>query len=84
MSVLGNKAEIVATFNSHKTAEGFQEKTGNYIMELLKRRPCTVQDISTMLDININEVNKYIRILEQEGKIKVKQEKRGHFYYVEN
>lgn len=84
VSILGNRAEIVTAFNSHKTADGFQEKTGNYIMELLKRRPCTVQDISTMLDMNINEVNKYIRILEQDGRVKVREGERGHFYYVEN
>ncbi len=40
------------------------------VLELLNRRPCSVEDISAGLSLHINEVVKYIAELRNEGKIK--------------
>jgi predicted transcriptional regulator len=51
------------------------------VLELLKRRPCTVSDIAEGLDLNINEAAKFVGILKGEGLIcAIRREGRAYFF----
>jgi len=48
----------------------------------IARRPCTLDDLADILGMHVNEVNKYLDVLENENKIIRMMEKRGIFYGV--
>jgi predicted ArsR family transcriptional regulator len=53
-------------------------------MGTLIRRPCTLEDLSRILGIHINEINKYLAVLETEEKIEAVRQERGLFYQSKN
>jgi wyosine [tRNA(Phe)-imidazoG37] synthetase (radical SAM superfamily) len=72
-------AEVIADFKSDDKGGDFNIKS-NDIIEMLKRRPCSADDIAAGLKISILEILKHIEALIKSGKIKaVKQN--GKIYY---
>ena len=76
---LADNAEIIADFQADHTQQGFVVQIEN-ILEMLKRRPCSVEDISAGLGIHRNEVVKYIEELLKQGKIKPEQQAQSLYY----
>ncbi len=72
--------EIIAAFPQRKNIRSYREDTETAIMETLLRRPCTLDDLSTILGLHINEINKYLDVLEAEDKIETVRQERGVFY----
>ena len=72
--------EIIAKAPSRKKIASYRKDIENVILETIMRRPCTADDLQNMLGLHINEINKYLDVLEDEGKIKTKREERGVFY----
>ncbi|HOM86589.1 MAG TPA: helix-turn-helix domain-containing protein, partial [Spirochaetota bacterium] len=50
------------------------------ILETIARRPCTVNDIAQIININSDELNKYLDDLEAQRKITRVVQNRGIFY----
>ncbi|MCD6353124.1 MAG: radical SAM protein [Proteobacteria bacterium] len=78
---LGDKAEII----SRASAEGTEEVVANAkkrVFDLLRRRPCPLDDISRALGINRNELAKLIDILSKEGKIHCQLFNNQYYYQV--
>lgn len=73
-------AEVIAAAPKRKDIKSYRKDTEHAIKETIARRPCTLEDLSSILGIHINEVNKYLGVLEEEGKIETKNEERGVFY----
>jgi wyosine [tRNA(Phe)-imidazoG37] synthetase (radical SAM superfamily) len=72
-------AEVIADFKSDEKGGDFNIKS-NDIVEMLKRRPCSADDIAAGLKISIIEALKHIESLIKSGKIEaVKQN--GKIYY---
>ncbi len=76
-----DNVEIISPLKERKDIRSYREDTESAILETIYRRPCTVDDIARMLGSNISEVNKYLDILEAEGKIEAARESRGIFYH---
>lgn len=77
--------EIISGFEENKkNISDFRKKLKNNILETLKRRPCTPEDLAHMLGENISEINKLINYLLKNNKIQKRKGKRGNFYSVEN
>ncbi|MCK4727899.1 MAG: hypothetical protein KAT27_03165, partial [Desulfobacterales bacterium] len=60
--VLGEKAEVITPYKDlekHKTSVDVEEN----LLNLLARRPCTLDDISSGLSVHKNEILKYIGAL---------------------
>ena len=74
------EAEIIKSAPVRKNIESYREDTETAIVETIKRRPCTLEDLSTILGIHINEINKYLGVLEEESSVVVDVQKRGVFY----
>ena len=71
---------IIADVPERKDLLAYRKDTESAILGTIARRPCTLKDLSEILGLKINEVNKYLDVLEADGKIKVVKQKRGFFY----
>ena len=72
--------EIVSSASGRNKSETKVEDVGQAILNTISRRPCTVEDLSRLFNFRVTEVNKYIRILEDEDKITRITLPRGIFY----
>jgi len=72
--------EIIASAILRKQIHSYKEDIESIILGTITRRPCTLKDLSIMLGLHGNEINKYLSTLEQEGKIYSTQEERGIFF----
>jgi len=72
--------EVIAKFQSRNKIRSYQKDVEQQIMETIKRRPCTDKDLSEMLGIHINEINKYLGELLHEGSVTTQQQERGTFF----
>jgi wyosine [tRNA(Phe)-imidazoG37] synthetase (radical SAM superfamily) len=76
---LGDKAEIISEFAVPKS-EIFDAVKDSEILNLIKRRPCTAEDISKVLGLHLNEVVKCLEKLLQEGGVHYRMyEHRGYY-----
>jgi wyosine [tRNA(Phe)-imidazoG37] synthetase (radical SAM superfamily) len=78
-----DRVEIIVDFDKivkHKTQD--EESIEEHISALLRRRPCTVDDMSTSLGLHRNEIIKYVNHLLQADTIK--QTRRGDKWYYES
>ncbi len=72
--------KIISAAPDRKKIVSYRSDTENAILETIKRRPCTLDDLHKILGLHINEINKYLDVLENEKKIVSTREKRGIFY----
>ncbi|MBN2891315.1 MAG: radical SAM protein [Bacteroidales bacterium] len=72
--------EIIASAPERKDIKSYRTDTESAILETISRRPCTLEDLSKILGLHINEVNKYLGVLEDEKKIISIIQERGFFY----
>lgn len=80
-TILGRKAEIIRYKEIEISGSG-RKDLSNDIVELSKRRPVSINDISESLKVNINEVIKCLRELLIKGKLKYKIYNSTKYYYV--
>ncbi len=71
---------IISAPANRKKIKSYRKDTESAILETIDRRPCTALDLSEILGLHLNEVNKYLDVLDAEGKVQVKREERGLFY----
>jgi len=76
--------EVIANFESRKKVKSFSRATEANIISTIQRRPCTAKDLSEMLNLHLNEVNKYIQTLLEAGKIVSEEKERGVFFRIKN
>ena len=74
--------EIIAKPKQRKSIASYGKDTESAILETIKRRPCTAEDLCTVLGMHINEVNKYLDVLEEDKKIRHTRQGRGIFYRI--
>ena len=72
--------EIIASSVNRKQNTSFRKDTENAILETISRRPCTLEDLEKMLGLHVNEINKYLDVLDAENKIETYRQDRGVFY----
>jgi wyosine [tRNA(Phe)-imidazoG37] synthetase (radical SAM superfamily) len=75
-------AEIIATAPKRKELKTYREDIETAILETIARRPCTLNDLSQILGLHINLINKYLDVLETDRKIQTKKQPRGYFYQI--
>lgn len=73
-------AEIISEFRSRKEITSFDRNIEENIVSTIKRRPCTAEDLSRILGLHLNEINKYLQVLIETGKIKSEEQERGVFF----
>ncbi|MDI7260792.1 MAG: radical SAM protein [Thermodesulfobacteriota bacterium] len=76
---LGDKAEIISEFAA-PAGDKFNSVKDSEILNLIKRRPCTAEDISKALGLHLDEVVKYLEKLLKEGGVHYRMyEHRGYY-----
>lgn len=76
--------EIITSAPERKKIESYRQDFEVAILETIARRPCTLSDLSMILGKHINEINKYLDVLETEKKITTVKLERGLFYQTLN
>ncbi len=79
-----DNVEIISAPLERKDIQSYRKDAETAIIETIARRPCTLDDLSKILGLHINEINKYLDVLEAENKIEVVKLKRGIFYQIMN
>ncbi len=74
--------EIIAKAKTREKKASYRKDTESAILETIRRRPCTVNDLQEILGLHINEINKYLSVLEANGKVRSVQQERGTFYQI--
>ena len=74
------KVEIIAKAISRKNIQSFQKDISQQILDTIKRRPCTDQDLCDILGLHKNELNKYLSQLLDEDMVETKHMERGLFF----
>ncbi|MFO7935949.1 MAG: radical SAM protein [Bacteroidales bacterium] len=72
--------EIISNPLQRKDIRAYREDIETAILETIVRRPCTAEDLASILGLHLNEVNKYLDVLEAEEKIRPVRQQRGIFY----
>jgi len=75
------QSKIIAKFPGRKESLSYHENIETAILEIIKRRPCTLEDLSQMTGFHINEVNKYLDVLMKTDQVHARQMERGLFYW---
>jgi wyosine [tRNA(Phe)-imidazoG37] synthetase (radical SAM superfamily) len=79
--LFGDRAEVIAAFPG-PGLHGVSETCRNDVLDMLRRRPCSVQDVAHGLGINFNEALVRIRELETEGTVVIEQRDDTAYYRV--
>ncbi len=64
--------EIISKFKQRKQIKSYNNNLEETIIETIKRRPVTLEDLENITGLKRMEINKYLDILESENKIKSK------------
>ena len=72
--------EIIASPQKRTNIDSYKGDIETAILETIARRPCTLDDLHNFLGIHINEINKYLGVLENENRITKEFLERGTFY----
>jgi wyosine [tRNA(Phe)-imidazoG37] synthetase (radical SAM superfamily) len=76
---LGDKAEIIPDFSA-PIGDKLHVVKDSEILNLIKRRPCTAEDISKALGLHINEVVKHLDHLRKTGVIRYRMYEHRCYY----
>lgn len=83
-ALLGGAAELIEEFSPPAKSPGFNENYRDIILQTIRRRPCTVEDLSRITGVHRAEVQKYLRRLLADGAIEMEQRRRGTFVRAKN
>lgn len=72
--------EIISSAVQRKDIQSYRTDIETAILETISRRPCTNEDLTKIVGLHINEINKYLDVLEAENKIHTIRQDRGVFY----
>lgn len=79
-----DNVEIISKSPERKNIQSYRTDFETAIFETIQRRPCTIDDLIQILGMHVNEINKYLDVLDAEGKIEVVEGERGYFYQVKD
>jgi len=79
-SMMGERAEVIADVDA---LQGMPESaaTAELVLEMLRRRPCTIEDIATGLAIHRHEAIKLVRTLLEGGQVAGQRQGERPFYH---
>ncbi len=73
---------IIAASKERKKSQSYRTDVETVIVETISRRPCTLDDLANITGLHVNEINKYLDVLNEAGTIETVEQERGMFYQV--
>ena len=80
-SYLGNRAEVIASFDRTATS-AYHKATEEEILGLLRRRPETAEGMARSLGLHLHEIEKYLAELLRENKILPRKQGKDRYYEI--
>jgi len=74
------KVEIIAPPQEREQGKSYRTDMESAILETISRRPCTLADLEKILGLHSREINQYLGVLEEDGRIETVLQERGTFY----
>ncbi len=74
--------QLIAAAVTRKNQKAYRSDMSSAILETIARRPCTAKDLTQIMGLHINELNKYLSVLEADDKISQVKQERGVFYKI--
>jgi len=74
--------ETIAAPGTRSGMESYKGDIEQLIYNTISRRPCTLDDLVSITGAHINVLNKYLGAMEENGRIGIRRQDRGDFYYV--
>ncbi len=74
--------EIISKPETRKHIQSFNQNIADQILETIKRRPCTDTELSKILNLHLNELNKYLSELIDNKVITSERKERGIFFKI--
>jgi len=75
-----DNVEIIAKYPETKNRKSSRDDVEAAIIEIISRRPCTLNDLTKIMGLQPDELNKHLYILGKKEKIKTEEQERGIFY----
>lgn len=75
-------AEIINSGLERKENYVYRQEVENTIVELISRRPCTIEDLHKILGLRLPKIREYLDILQTQKRITRKELSRGDFYQI--
>lgn len=72
--------QIIANFQQREQIASYNSDIESAILQTIRRRPCTMDDLSSALGLHPNEINKYLEALLERQKIRTEVMERGTFF----
>ncbi len=79
-STLGGDTEVIGTVCTGQVLPPRSGEVIDLLLATIRRRPCTLDDLTVLLGLRPAEVSKCLRVLEAEGRVEQAREERGVFY----
>ncbi len=76
------KVDIISKYHARTEIESYDKNIEEFILKTIQRRPCTDIDLKDILNIHINEINKYLSQMLDDGKIIAEESERGTFFRI--
>jgi len=80
-NILGDNTEIIASFNAKRGA-AYLIDTEKIIIDMMRRRPITLEDICSVTGLHRNEVLKYLDQLHRAKKVKITEHDNRNYYEI--
>jgi len=74
--------EIIKPAANRKTNKAFRKDIETAILETIRRRQCTIEDLEQMLGLHRNEINKYLAKMEAEAMFETVIMERGIYFQI--
>jgi wyosine [tRNA(Phe)-imidazoG37] synthetase (radical SAM superfamily) len=74
--------QIIASLPKCENIKSYRSDAETAIIEIISRRPCTLDDLTQILNMHINDIRKYLDVLDAENKIETLEQARGIFYQI--
>jgi wyosine [tRNA(Phe)-imidazoG37] synthetase (radical SAM superfamily) len=80
-NIFGDNTEIIASFNA-KRESAYLIDTEKIILDMMQRRPITLEDICSVTGLHRNEVLKYLDQLHRAKKVKLTEHDNRNYYEI--
>jgi wyosine [tRNA(Phe)-imidazoG37] synthetase (radical SAM superfamily) len=74
------RVEVVSRYRRRQDIRAYRSDIESAIVETIARRPCTVEDLCSVLGLKDREVLKYLDVLESDRRLRAEVQERGIFY----
>lgn len=74
------RVEIIARYRCREDIRSYAAEREDAIVTILTRRPCTAEDLASVLGMELVEINRYLDVLAAEDRVRLGIAGRGIFY----